>query len=370
MVAVFLRVRYNEKKSMEVVELNKQELLELRKYVGDLDTVLGICDCTYNEGKAKGVRALQIKNGSGLELTVLPDRAMDIPYLSYKGTNIGFNSKTGVTAPQFFTESGGRGFLKSFYAGFLTTCGITYAGAAGEYKGEQRGLHGEISNIPADMVSKQLVEENGELKLRVAGRMKQACIFDEHVVMEREIVVDTAGNSICVNDVITNMGFEPCQTMNLYHVNFGYPMLDEGARTYFSAANMQPRDDIAKAGADAYNVMEKPQEGYQEQCFFFTDDAPQKDSFAMLVHKDGNLAVVVHYDQTQCPLLTEWKCMMAGDYALGLEPTTAGVMGNAAAEKSGMMRFIAPGEEYRYQFKIDILDDTAEIQKYIDIAKM
>ena len=94
--------------------MKKSDLMTLRQYVGDINTVIGITDYTFNEGMAKGLRAMDIKNGKGLQMTVLPDRAMDIAYLCCNGVNIGFNSKTGLTAPQFFTEDGARGFLKSF----------------------------------------------------------------------------------------------------------------------------------------------------------------------------------------------------------------------------------------------------------------
>lgn len=99
---------------------------EIRKYVGDISQLFGVKDYRMSGGKAEGVRAVDIKNGSGLEYTVLPDRGLDIAYLSYKSTNISYISKTGIVAPQYFDKSG-LSFLRSFYAGFLTTCGLTYA---------------------------------------------------------------------------------------------------------------------------------------------------------------------------------------------------------------------------------------------------
>ena len=57
----------------------------LFRSVGDSQQLFGIKDYTFNEGKAKNVRALEMYNSEGIQMTVLPDRGMDIASLSYKG---------------------------------------------------------------------------------------------------------------------------------------------------------------------------------------------------------------------------------------------------------------------------------------------
>ncbi|NEW85573.1 MAG: DUF4432 family protein, partial [Mariniphaga sp.] len=100
--------------------LTKREML---KYAGDFSQLFGIKEYTLAGGKAKGVKAFDIKTGSGLEFTVLSDRCLDIAGLSFKGINCSYISKTGIVSPEFYDESG-IGFLRSFNAGFLTTCGL------------------------------------------------------------------------------------------------------------------------------------------------------------------------------------------------------------------------------------------------------
>jgi len=345
--------------------MKKSEMKELLKYVGDLDSVFGMKDYTLNEGKGKGVRAIDMKNGAGIEMTVLVDKCLDVPKLTYKGINLGVAGKTGITAPEFFVEDGARGFLKTFNVGFLTTCGLTYTGADSEVNGRKYGLHGVISNTPAECVGKEVVYDGDNAMLRVTGKVREACIFEENLQMEREILLDTESNTIYFNDVVKNLGFDRQTIMNLYHFNFGYPLLDDGAKVYVSPKNVEPRDEEAAKGKDIWDKMEAPQIGKDEQCYFHTDDTPQKDSFAMLVAKDGKLAVIVHYDGNQCPLLCEWKCMKAGDYALGLEPTTCGPMGVKYNLDKGTMRYIEPGEEHHYNMKIEITEDKAVIDSYI-----
>lgn len=110
--------------------MKQSEMFELRKYAGNLDSLFGYKDYTFNDGPARGMRAFDLRNGTGLDLTVVADRGLDIASMRFKGVNIGFDSKVGLRSPALYVEDGVRGFLKQFNAGMLTTCGITYAGGA------------------------------------------------------------------------------------------------------------------------------------------------------------------------------------------------------------------------------------------------
>ncbi len=345
--------------------MKKSEMMELLKYVGDLDSYAGTKSYAFNDGKAKGVRAIDLKNGKGIEMTLLADKGLDISHLTYKGMNVGAVGKNGIVAPEYHVEDDVYGFLKSFNIGFLTTCGMTYAGAPSEVDGRKYGLHGVVGNTPAEKVSRELVFDGDEAVIVIKGEIKESRVFAENLALKREVRVHTESNTIHMRDTVVNYGYEKQHVMNVYHFNFGYPLVDDGAKIYLSAKNMKPRDDVAKRGIDRYNIMDKAQVGYDEQCFFYTDDEPNKDSFAMLVHKDQSVAMILHYNQEQCPMFCEWKCMRAGDYALGLEPTTRGVLGYANALKEGKLRYVDPFGEYVYDFTIELTEDRKLIEEYI-----
>ena len=59
--------------------MKRSQLHQLRKYAGDLSGLYGMQDLTYNEGKAKGMRAIHLKNGQGLEATLCPTAALTFP---------------------------------------------------------------------------------------------------------------------------------------------------------------------------------------------------------------------------------------------------------------------------------------------------
>ena len=83
--------------------MNKNEIF---RYTGDVSQVFYARPFTFDEGKARGMRGIEINNGSGLSFTVLPDRAMDIGLLSYKGVNFSYITKAGVTAPWYYDKRG------------------------------------------------------------------------------------------------------------------------------------------------------------------------------------------------------------------------------------------------------------------------
>lgn len=343
--------------------MRKSELFELRKKCGDPSALCGIKDYVFNDGPARGMRAFDLKNGRGIEMTVLADRGLDIPYLSYKGVNIGLLNKVGLRSPYLFQENGASGFLKQFYAGMLTTCGLTYAGAAGEDGGKALGLHGPYDNIPAAKVSAWQDSEGDDIVLKLAGEVREAEVFGANMVLTRQLTLDTERDELHIHDVVENQGFDTAPLMMIYHINFGYPMLDDGARTYYSTTEVAPRTDFAAEGMHNYDIMEAPGVGRDEQCYYHTGHS-DGEAFAMLHNEKLGIAAMVRYDKSVFPLLCEWKCMRAGEYALGLEPTTSGVVNRSEARENGMLTYLEPGEKRTFDVTIELSDDPARIDAF------
>ena len=126
-------------------EYNRKKLL---RHVGDISQIAGVKYYELSDGMQKGVSAVDFRTGSGFNFTVLPSRGMDISYAEYKGIPLSYRSWTGDVAPEFF-EPEGLGWLRGFYGGLLTTCGLTYVGEPCKDGEEELGLHGRVSYIPA-----------------------------------------------------------------------------------------------------------------------------------------------------------------------------------------------------------------------------
>lgn len=229
--------------------------------------MFGVKDYFINSGKADGVRAVDIRNGNGLELTILPGRALDIASFSYKGMNLSYISSTGIVAPQYFSETG-QGFLRNFYGGFLTTCGLTNVGAACNDNGEELGSHGRIANIPAEEVYAGTDYTDGTPVMKVRGRMRESKFFGENITMEREISMRYGENKVHIKDIVENNGFRTEPFMILYHFNLGYPLLTGNSFLIAPSTVVTPRDIDAEKGISEYKVFQSPTLGYKEQVFY------------------------------------------------------------------------------------------------------
>ena len=150
--------------------------IELLKHIGSIEQIGGIRDITYNSGREKGVRAIEINTGI-IRFVVLPDRGMDIAQAFYKNTSVSWISKTGIVSPAYY-EKDGTNFLRGFFGGLVTTCGLKNIGRP---YGEM-GLHGRISNIPAENVSISSEWVQDDFVMTVSGQMRESIVDGENLV--------------------------------------------------------------------------------------------------------------------------------------------------------------------------------------------
>lgn len=347
--------------------MKKSDEQLLRRKIGDLNSVCGWKDYLFNDGPARGVRAFDLVNGRGIGMTVLADRGLDVSGLTYKGHQMSVQSKTGIKSPFSYQEDGVYGFLKQFYVGMLTTCGLTYAGAPNVDEGQSLGLHGPFNNIPASRVSAEMAYEGEEAVIRLSGEIRQSAVFSDNLVMKRVIRLQTERDAVHIEDTVENQGFFDSPLMILYHINFGYPMLDAGAKIYSSASNISPRDGNAAKGLPRWNEMEEPAALRPEECFFHTGF--KKDAFTLLHNERLGIAAAVRFDPEALPMLCEWKNMREGDYALGLEPGNFTAPGRAAARKDGSLILLQPGERRTFRVSLEFTDDGDVIRDYIARAR-
>lgn len=339
---------------------------ELEAYVGDYSQVLGIRECTLQGGKAKGIKAYEIKNGQGLEFTVLGDKNMNIPYMTFKGLNMGFVNKTGVCAPEYYQEDGTKGFLRNFEAGFLSTCGLTYMGTPGEEDGRKLGLHGPISNTPMEFSCGKMAWDGDTAWMSVTGESREASLFDEYLVLNREFKVSSGENKLIINDRVENRGFSEEPLMILYHFNFGYPLMSGQTKIYSNMTEIKARDAYSEKFIDQCGVFDEPSVGREEEVFFRTKGEQDIQWAKAVIHNEAlGVAVAIGFDPEQLPVLNQWKSQRCGDYALGIEPGTSHVGGRIRARKEGMLMTIKAGEVKDFHIEIEFLDDAEQIQMAI-----
>lgn len=340
---------------------------KLEAYCGDLSQLFGIQECVLSGGKAKGTKSYMVNNGSGLNLLVLADKCFNISHLFFKGTNIGFVSKTGICGPEFFQEEGTRGFLRNFEAGFLTTCGLTYMGTPSEVNGQKNGLHGIISNTPMENASAEVNWEDGNPYICLTGTAREGYLFGPNLRIHKKIRIPVGVNRLEIHDQVENVGFEESPLMLLYHFNYGYPFLDENSNIYCNYDKITPRDESSARRADNLDSFEKPIPGFEEIVVFRVMSDPEKETGRTLVYNPKlGIGVSMTINTKQLPILNQWKSPRAGDYALGMEPGTGHVGGLVNTEKDGLLMKIQPGEIKNFDIIIDFLDSADKIEECIN----
>lgn len=315
----------------------------MNKYIGHELQLYGVEEVRLVGGKGDGMRLLNVKNATGLAFSVSLDRCADLVKVSLKGDNYGFFAPCGYVSPKYY-DNKGTGFLKSFTAGFLTTCGLTAVGSPCEDDGEELPLHGTISNTPCENFSHWT--ENNEIHIKAI--IRDAALFAHHLILEREYIIPIDENVIYMKDRIKNIGNATAPFEILYHCNIGYPILSEDAELTIPSESVTPRDEHAKTGFDKWSEVEKPQNGYAEMCYFH--EMTGKPVVSIYNKKIGK-GLKISYDTKELKCFTQWKMMGEYEYVMGLEPGNCLPSGRKAMREQGLLEFLNPGEEKVFNLK-------------------
>ena len=331
----------------------------LRRHVGRLDQVAGVRLVTLGDGGERGVRVLEFRTGTGFDFELVVDRCMDVGRCVLRGRSLAWESPTGWLAPERY-EPQGSGWLRSFGGGLLTTCGLDHIGAPDE----GIGLHGRASNLPARLVGYGTrADADGGLTLWAEGEVTQAAVFGERLTLRRRVEARVGSSSLRIDDAVVNEGFAPAEQMLLYHVNAGFPLLDEGAELLVPARRVRALRD--HHGTDGYTTMVGPQPGWEEQVFGH-DNAAEADGRVpvALVNRARGYGLYQRYRRDQLPYHWTWRMLGEGTYVLGIEPSTNRVESRAQARERGELTLLEPGEERRFELELGALDGEAEIDAF------
>lgn len=348
---------------------------ELAARIGDPHQVAGARSSVLTDGKADGVRAIDVTTGSGLAFTVLPGRGMDIPFASYRGRAISFFSGTGITSPAYFEEPRLE-WRRSFYAGLLTTCGIANAGAPSVDQGTAFGLHGRVANAAAENLCVEQDWEGDEFTIRLRGTMREAEAMVENLALTRTVTTRLGAKSLRIRDTVVNRGFSPQPLMLLYHFNFGFPLLSPSARVVGPITKSLPRDEEARKdrGVEECLAFPEPVQGYAEKVFFHTlAGRADGGTFVSLVNRDTGdgqpLGVVLRWNRKELPVLTEWKMPCKGFYVVGLEPGTITPVGRGLLRQQGALPMLEGQASCAITIDVEVLDSLSEIEAIEKEAK-
>lgn len=320
----------------------------MNSYIGHESQICGVEEVRLVGGKGDGMRLFVLRNTKGLEMTICADRCADIYRLNFKGDNMGYFSPNGYVAPSYY-DANGVGFLKSFTAGFLTTCGLTAVGSPCTDEGEDLPLHGTIGNTPCERIWWDEDENN----IYIHAIINDSGIFSRKLMLKRTITCGKHENTFKITDTIENNGDAQSPVMLLYHMNMGYPLLSENAVVDIPSVEVKPRTEHAAKDIDTFNKMLPPTPNFEEQCYFHSFE---KEGKASIYNPDINKGLTISFDAEKLDYFVEWKMMGVRDYVLGLEPGNCHPDGRDVMRKEGKLKFLNPGESITYEVNVNLYE--------------
>ena len=342
------------------MQLNKEQLCER---VSAMRQICGARLITYQNGRAAGLKAVDVNAGS-LRFTVLLDRGMDIGEASYNGVPVAWQSKVGVTGPAYF-ENQGHEWLRNFYGGLMTTCGLTHVGEPCQDGTVFHGLHGRISHTPAEKYWVDEYWDGDDYVVKVTGQMREAIIYEENLVLRREIKCIYGENKIYINDTVINEGYKESPLMIMYHVNQPFPIVSEHSRVYTSADSVDvvSAPSSGQPGAGDYSKLTSPQKNYQFETFVHNMPMICDKAYISIINEKLKMGVYLAYDPKALPVGNQWKMLGQQDYVVAIEPANTYNVGIIEAREKGYLPMLQPGQEMKFSLEFGILDGNDDIEK-------
>jgi hypothetical protein len=313
-----------------------------------------------DNGSGRGSRIAWINTGTGLRYKIVIDRAMDIADAFYNQHSLAWISHLGITPPQPFSHRG-IDWLKTFGGGLLVTCGLSHVGGPETDASGEHGLHGMISNSPAEIESIiQPDPARGQMDMSITGKIKETKIFGPSLELKRTISGTLGKPFIRIHDEVVNRGNMPVPHMLLYHFNFGWPLVDEGTEMIWKGEwrSSNPNSKIFKEGNNFRRCPAPMDEhsGSGEDVAFIDVTANENGMCeAGLYNHSLEFGVTIRFPKKQLPWLTNWQHWGKGEYVVGLEPGTNPPIGQTKAREQNQLRQIVQDETLSYDLEIEVI---------------
>lgn len=336
----------------------------------------GIETSVLDNGPGRGVRIAWVNTGAGLRFKVVIDRAMDIADAAFNQFNLPWLSHAGITSPEPVSLHGVE-WLRTFGGGLLTTCGLSHFGPPEEDEHGARGLHGLISNQPAELISiVQPDPARDQMEMSITGRIRETRIFGPTLELRRTISATAGEATIRLHDEVSNLGNTETPHMLLYHCNFGWPLADEGADILWKGkwtSGGRKSDDLIFNEKNNFRKCTQPladHSGSGEAVAFIDPETQDGKCVCGLYNSKVGIAVALQFDKTQLPCLTNWQHFGKGEYVTGIEPGTNPPTGQAKVRAEKKLIVLQPGETRHYDLEFRILSDQQSIQEFLKLYNL
>lgn len=314
-------------------------------------------------GPSEGVDLVTLETPSTL-VEVVPTRGMGIARIVSGGVELKWDSPVRqLVNPALVDQQArnGLGWLSGFNE-FLCRCGLSWNGAPGpDIDGWPLTLHGRVANLPAFRVEAGLTE-NGSAW--VEGSVDETSLFGPCLRLVSRVEVTAGEETVRIVDEVINLGGAPAEFELLYHVNFGQPLLSEGARCVAAAEQVIPRDSGAATDVHSWSEFTGPVAGYAEQVYFLKLRGDSKHRTEVLLKSaDARQAAGIEFSLAQLPCFTLWKNTQAAadGYCVGLEPGTDYPNHRSFERTKGRLMTLDPGAKWSSTMNLNVYSDAVRV---------
>jgi hypothetical protein len=304
----------------------------IRDKVADLRQVAGVRRIVLDDGREQGVRALAFSTGGGLDFWVLVDRSLDIGPLWWRGLPVAPQGPTGFQHPKWHRRDAedGRGFSASF-SGFLVTCGLEHI----RQPANGHPLHGRLPFTPAQVLACGADWDRDVPVLYCEGEVVQEQAGAEHFRLRRRIEAPIGGSTLSIRDSVENLATTAQPQASLYHLNVGYPALDDGTV-------------VEHDGRRRLGPLRLPDGAASREAFSFPVATMDRATCTVACPK---MTLELGWDASSLPHLQLWHDLRPGACVLSIEPCTSQRLPGG---RSGEEPVLAPGAARSYALDVSI----------------
>jgi hypothetical protein len=247
----------------------------------------------------------------------------------------------------------------------MATCGLITAGWASVDEGQSLPLHGRASYLQARNVYVDGDWDGDQYVMWAQGRTRETTVFGEDLRLTRRVWARLGESRLFIDDVFDNLGPATTPLMLAYHVNVGFPLLDDGSELISSARDMEAiTDDRVAAFANATGY--GPPSADWQPTVLVHSVRPSADGWARtaFVNRRLGLGLYVKQDPRELPWLWQWKQLGYGAYVAGVEPANCFGRGRADDRARGTLQFLEPGAQRKHSLEIGVLGSVQEIDEF------
>ncbi len=297
----------------------------LRPLAGDLRQLASVRRIVLDDGPERGVRALAFSTGAGLDFWALSDRSLDIGPLWFRGTPVAWQGPAGFVSPAVTnTQDDDRRGLERSFSGLLVTCGLDHI-----RKPPQGLLHGHLPFTPARLTAYGEDWNRSDPFLFCEGQITQSRLNGEALRVHRRIEAPIGTTILRIHDRIENLGAEPQRLALLYHLNLGFPALQDASKL---TLNDSYPVDLTSPGPQCFPT------GQAQARITLTSPIPQ-----------SSFMTIVTFGASSLPFLQVWRNPSPATHILSIEPCTSMRLADG---RSGPEPYLDPGAQRDFHLEI------------------